>query len=107
MVTMEQVQELVTRIQVMESREADGIAREQALQGQMQNLTAQLATSQQAGGAASVGGTLATAAGTVDTRALGKPEVFEGAEAKWHDFRVVFKAYCSCKPETWSLDDEC
>eukprot|EP00971_Amphidinium_carterae_P261535 5188580-Amphidinium_carterae.1 len=72
----------------MEAREAEGIAREQTLQGQMQNLTAQLTTAQQTGGAASVGGTLATGAGTVDTRALGKPEVFEGAEAKWHDFRV-------------------
>eukprot|EP00971_Amphidinium_carterae_P302404 6008948-Amphidinium_carterae.1 len=73
----------------MEAREADGIAREQALQNTVQNLTAQLTTAQQqAGGAASVGGTLATGAGTVDTRTLGKPEVFEGAEAKWHDFRV-------------------
>eukprot|EP00971_Amphidinium_carterae_P282636 5611150-Amphidinium_carterae.1 len=25
--------------------------------------------------------------GTVDTRALGKPEVFEGNGTKWHDFR--------------------
>eukprot|EP00971_Amphidinium_carterae_P032745 644695-Amphidinium_carterae.1 len=71
----------------MEAREAEGIAREQALQGQMQNLTAQLTSTQQTGGVASVGGTSATGAGTVDTRALGKPEVFEGAEAKWHDFR--------------------
>eukprot|EP00971_Amphidinium_carterae_P333194 6467785-Amphidinium_carterae.1 len=55
---MEQVQELVTRIQAMEAREAEGIAREQALQGQIQNITAQLTTTQQAGGAASVGGTL-------------------------------------------------
>eukprot|EP00971_Amphidinium_carterae_P127148 2519296-Amphidinium_carterae.1 len=93
---MEQIQELVTRMQAMEAREADGIAREAALQTQVQNLTAQLMTTQQTGGAASVGGTSATGAGTVDTRTLGKPEVFEGAEVKWHDFRVVFKAYCSC-----------
>eukprot|EP00971_Amphidinium_carterae_P170813 3385187-Amphidinium_carterae.1 len=97
MVTIEQVQELVTRIQAMEASEANGIAREQALQVTVQNLTAQLTTAQQqGGGAASAGGTLATGAGTVDTRALGKPDVFEGVEAKWHDFRVVFKAYCSC-----------
>eukprot|EP00971_Amphidinium_carterae_P155920 3091171-Amphidinium_carterae.1 len=89
MATIEQIQELVTRIQTME-------AREQALQGQVQNLTTQLATAQQqtTTTAGPVGGT--SASGTVDTRALGKPEVFEGAEAKWHDFRVVFKAYCSC-----------
>eukprot|EP00971_Amphidinium_carterae_P204450 4057157-Amphidinium_carterae.4 len=81
----------------MEAREADGIAREQALQVTVQNLTTQLTIAQQqAGGAVPVGGTLATGTGTVDTRALGKPEVFEGNEAKRHDFRVVFKAYCSC-----------
>eukprot|EP00971_Amphidinium_carterae_P097618 1931791-Amphidinium_carterae.1 len=80
----------------MEAREADSIARERALEGQVQNGTAQLATAQQqtANVSGPVGGTSAT--GTVDTRALGKPEVFEGVEAKWHDFRVVFKAYCSC-----------
>eukprot|EP00971_Amphidinium_carterae_P112495 2227620-Amphidinium_carterae.1 len=95
MATLEQIQELVTRIQAMEAGEADSVAREAALQGQVQNLNAQLTSAQQVGGAAPVGGTSATGAGTVDTRALGKPEIFEGAEAKWHDFRVVFKAYCS------------
>eukprot|EP00971_Amphidinium_carterae_P007088 140241-Amphidinium_carterae.1 len=93
MATLEQVQELVRRIQAMEAREADGIAREhcQALHGTVENLTAQLA---QGRAPVPIGGTLAS--GTVDTRALGKPEVFEGNETKWHDFRVVFKAYCSC-----------
>eukprot|EP00971_Amphidinium_carterae_P313387 6228017-Amphidinium_carterae.1 len=83
-------------MQAVEAREADGLTREQALQGQVQQLTAQLAGAQQVGGTAPGGGTSATGAGTVDTRALGKPEIFEGAETKWHDFRVVFKAYCSC-----------
>eukprot|EP00971_Amphidinium_carterae_P100859 1995579-Amphidinium_carterae.1 len=96
MATIEQIQELVTRIRAMEAREADSVAREAALQREVQNLNVQLTSAQQAGGAASGGGTSATGAGTVDTRALGKPEVFEGVEAKWHDFRVVFKAYCSC-----------
>eukprot|EP00971_Amphidinium_carterae_P114796 2273883-Amphidinium_carterae.1 len=80
----------------MEAREIEGAARERALEGQVQNLTVQLTNGQPAGGVAPVGGTLATGAGTVDTRALGKPEIFEGTEAKWNDFRVVFKAYCSC-----------
>eukprot|EP00971_Amphidinium_carterae_P038058 748288-Amphidinium_carterae.1 len=89
MVAIEQVQELVIRIQAMEAREAEGNAREQTLQVTVQNLTTQLTTTQQqAGGTGSVGGTLATGTGTVDTRALGKPEVFEGNGAEWHDFRV-------------------
>eukprot|EP00971_Amphidinium_carterae_P137434 2723607-Amphidinium_carterae.1 len=92
---MEQIQELVTRIQAMEAREQDSVSREQTLQGQVQHLTAQHTTAQQQTATVSgpVGGTSAT--GTVDTRALGKPEVFDGVEAKWHDFRVIFKAYCS------------
>eukprot|EP00971_Amphidinium_carterae_P030477 599587-Amphidinium_carterae.1 len=61
---MEQVQELVTCIQAMEAREAESVAREAALQRQVQNLTAQLTTTQQLGSVASVGGTLATGAGT-------------------------------------------
>eukprot|EP00971_Amphidinium_carterae_P126222 2500443-Amphidinium_carterae.1 len=67
MATLEQIQELVTRIQAMEAKEADGVAREAALQGQVQNLTAQLTIAQPPGGVALVGGTLATGAGTVDT----------------------------------------
>eukprot|EP00971_Amphidinium_carterae_P016987 335259-Amphidinium_carterae.1 len=59
----------------MEAREAEGLAREQALHGTVQSLTTQLATAR---APVPVGGTLAT--GTVDTRALGKPEVFEGNE---------------------------
>eukprot|EP00971_Amphidinium_carterae_P088567 1752593-Amphidinium_carterae.1 len=95
MATPEQVQELVARIQAMEAREADGLAREQVLQSTVQNLTTQLATTQQqATNTAPVVSTFS--AGTVDTRALGKPEVFERNETKWHDFRVVFKAYCAC-----------
>eukprot|EP00971_Amphidinium_carterae_P063857 1264025-Amphidinium_carterae.1 len=96
MATIEQIQELVTRIQAMEARELESDRKEQALRGQVRNLTNQLATAQQqtATTAGPVGGT--SASGTIDTRALGKPEVFEGAEAKWHDFRVVFKAYCRC-----------
>eukprot|EP00971_Amphidinium_carterae_P215735 4282603-Amphidinium_carterae.1 len=43
MATLEQVQELVGRIQAMEAREADGLAREQMLQSTVQNLTTQLA----------------------------------------------------------------
>eukprot|EP00971_Amphidinium_carterae_P201070 3990154-Amphidinium_carterae.1 len=69
----------------MEAREAEGLAREQALHGTVQNLTTQLATAQQTAAPVPVGGTVST--GTVDTRALGKPEVFEGNETKWHDFR--------------------
>eukprot|EP00971_Amphidinium_carterae_P300507 5970692-Amphidinium_carterae.1 len=41
MATIEQIQELVTRIQAMEVREAESERREHALQGQVQNLTAQ------------------------------------------------------------------
>eukprot|EP00971_Amphidinium_carterae_P294282 5843191-Amphidinium_carterae.1 len=80
----------------MEARDLENDRREQALQGQVQNLTMQLTSAQQAGGATSGGGTSAAGVGTVDTRSLGKPEVFEGVEAKWHDFRFIFKAYCSC-----------
>eukprot|EP00971_Amphidinium_carterae_P102807 2034984-Amphidinium_carterae.1 len=70
MATMEQIQELVTRIQTMEVREQENVSREQALQGQVQQLTA-------------IGYDTASwrdrvRAGTVDTRSLGKPEVFEG-----------------------------
>eukprot|EP00971_Amphidinium_carterae_P249793 4957778-Amphidinium_carterae.1 len=72
----------------MEAREADGLAREQVLQSTVQNLTTQLSTTQQqTTSAAPAASTFAL--GTVDTRALGKPEVFEGSEAKWHDFRVA------------------
>eukprot|EP00971_Amphidinium_carterae_P136993 2714846-Amphidinium_carterae.1 len=74
----------------MEAREADGLARKQVPQSTVQNLTTQLATTQQqTTSAAPAASTFAS--GTVVTRALGKPEVFEGNEAKWHDFRVVFK----------------
>eukprot|EP00971_Amphidinium_carterae_P062203 1231150-Amphidinium_carterae.1 len=78
MATPEQVQELVARIQAMESRK-------QALVGQVQTLTSQLTTAQQT---TLAGGTQAPGVGALDTKALGKPEAFEGAEAKWHDFRV-------------------
>eukprot|EP00971_Amphidinium_carterae_P321268 6385340-Amphidinium_carterae.1 len=74
MATMEQIQELVTRIQAMVVRKQESASREQALQGQVQNLTTQLLTTQ-VGGAASGSGTY------IDTRSLGKPEVFEGVEA--------------------------
>ncbi|CAK0838042.1 unnamed protein product, partial [Prorocentrum cordatum] len=30
----------------------------------------------------------------VDTRTLGKPDVFTGEEHKWNDRKVIFKAYC-------------
>ncbi|CAK0830057.1 unnamed protein product [Prorocentrum cordatum] len=30
----------------------------------------------------------------VDTRALGKPDVFTGEEHKWNDWKVIFKAHC-------------
>eukprot|EP00971_Amphidinium_carterae_P190057 3772708-Amphidinium_carterae.1 len=86
MATPEQIQELVARIQAMEARKQKNGRREQALQGQVQNLTTQLTTTQ-AGGAASGSGTSASGVGAMDTRSLGKPEVFEGVEAKWHDFR--------------------
>eukprot|EP00971_Amphidinium_carterae_P266713 5290460-Amphidinium_carterae.1 len=74
----------------MEARELESGRREQVLQGQVQNLTTQLTVSQQAGGATPGGGTSASRVGAVDTRSLGKPEVFEGVEAKWHDFRVGY-----------------
>eukprot|EP00971_Amphidinium_carterae_P105036 2079736-Amphidinium_carterae.1 len=72
---MEQIQELVTRIQAMEARKQDSVSREQALQGQVQSLMTQLTIAQQPRGATSVGGTSAAGVGTVDTRSLGKPEV--------------------------------
>eukprot|EP00971_Amphidinium_carterae_P054641 1076444-Amphidinium_carterae.1 len=87
MATPEQIQELVTHIPAMEARELEGDRREQVLQGQVQNLTTQLTIAQQAGAAAPGGGTSASGVGAVDTRSLGKPEVFEGVGAKWHDFR--------------------
>eukprot|EP00971_Amphidinium_carterae_P118900 2355306-Amphidinium_carterae.1 len=77
MVTLEQVQELVGRIQAVEAREADGITREQALQVQVQQLSAQLAGAQQSGGTAPGGGTQAPGVGVLDTRSLGKPEAFD------------------------------
>eukprot|EP00971_Amphidinium_carterae_P243482 4835156-Amphidinium_carterae.1 len=46
MATLEQIQELVGRIQAVEAREADGITRERALEAQVQNLTLQLTTQQ-------------------------------------------------------------
>eukprot|EP00971_Amphidinium_carterae_P165081 3272369-Amphidinium_carterae.1 len=79
------------RIQAMEAREQEGRARDQMLHTTVQDLTAQLATR-----TVSLPPGSQQLAGTVDTRALGKPEVFEGNDTKWHDFRVVFKAYCSC-----------
>eukprot|EP00971_Amphidinium_carterae_P034833 685739-Amphidinium_carterae.1 len=86
MATPEQVQKLVGRIQAMEAREADGLAKEQVLQSTVQSLTTQLATTQQQTAvAAPAASTFVT--GTVDTRSLGNPEVFEGNETKWHDFR--------------------
>eukprot|EP00959_Pyramimonas_sp_CCMP1952_P429835 9002004-Pyramimonas_sp.AAC.1 len=30
----------------------------------------------------------------VDTRALGKPDMFMGEEHKWNDWKEIFKAYC-------------
>eukprot|EP00971_Amphidinium_carterae_P012648 248981-Amphidinium_carterae.1 len=76
----EQVQELVGRIQAMEAREAEGRAREQTLHTTVQNLTTQLATAQQQAATTAMAGGGQQQAGTVDTRALGKPEVFEGNE---------------------------
>eukprot|EP00971_Amphidinium_carterae_P113485 2248462-Amphidinium_carterae.1 len=73
MATPEQVQKLVARIQAMEARETEGRAREQVLHSTVQNLTNRLATQQQQVETPAPGAsTFAT--GTVDTRALGKPE---------------------------------
>eukprot|EP00971_Amphidinium_carterae_P072368 1431537-Amphidinium_carterae.1 len=82
MATPEQLQELVGRIQAMEARETEGRAREQTLHTTVQNRTAQLgaAQQQQAATAAAFTAGVQQPAGTVDTRALGKP-------TKWHDFR--------------------
>eukprot|EP00971_Amphidinium_carterae_P045187 889061-Amphidinium_carterae.1 len=96
MATPEQVQELVERIQAMEAREAEGRAREQTLHATVKSLTTQLATTQHQAATTAMAGGSQQQVGTVDTRALGKPEVLEGSETKWHDFMVVFKAYCSC-----------
>eukprot|EP00971_Amphidinium_carterae_P257430 5110422-Amphidinium_carterae.1 len=90
MATPEQVQELVARIQAVEAREQATLAREQTLHSEVQTLTAQLATTQ-ATNATPGSGTQALGVGVVDTRSLGKPEVFDGTEAKWHDFRVILK----------------
>eukprot|EP00971_Amphidinium_carterae_P314761 6256819-Amphidinium_carterae.1 len=65
---------------------------EQTLHSTVQDLTTQLAATR----TASLLGSQQHVTGTMDTRTLGKPEVFEGNETKWHDFRVVFKAYCFC-----------
>jgi hypothetical protein len=35
----------------------------------------------------------------IDTRMIGRPDVFEGADAKWPDWSVVVRAY-------WSLMSE-
>ena len=32
--------------------------------------------------------------GLVDTRLLGKPEMFTGEATKWRDFKLIFSAYC-------------
>eukprot|EP00971_Amphidinium_carterae_P057306 1133041-Amphidinium_carterae.1 len=74
MATIEQVQELVNRIQAMEAREQEGLAREQMLQNTVQTLTTQLTTTTQQTQSAGPGGGVLTSSGTVDTRALGKPE---------------------------------
>eukprot|EP00971_Amphidinium_carterae_P186023 3692685-Amphidinium_carterae.1 len=71
---MEQIQELVTRIQAMEVIQQENAAREQALHGQLQTLTSQLTTAQQAGNATPARGTQTPGVGEVDTRSLGKPE---------------------------------
>ena len=31
----------------------------------------------------------------IDTRTLGKPDIFHGEDVKWADWRVIMKAYCS------------
>eukprot|EP00971_Amphidinium_carterae_P250061 4964041-Amphidinium_carterae.1 len=74
MATIEQIQELVGRIQAVEAREADGITRERALEAQVQNLTLQLTTQQTQQGTTSGGGPHTSGVGAIDTRALGKPE---------------------------------
>eukprot|EP00971_Amphidinium_carterae_P306912 6099358-Amphidinium_carterae.1 len=74
MATLEQVQELVGRIQAMEAREQNGLAREQMLQQTVQSLTTQLAPTTQQATSAAPGSGSTFPAGTVDTRALGKPE---------------------------------
>eukprot|EP00971_Amphidinium_carterae_P247815 4920797-Amphidinium_carterae.1 len=58
----------------MEAREIEGAARERALEGQVQHLTTQLTTTQQAGGAASVGGTLATGRAPLTRELWGNPK---------------------------------
>eukprot|EP00971_Amphidinium_carterae_P300511 5970833-Amphidinium_carterae.1 len=92
MATPEQIQKLVARIQAMEARETEGRAREHVLHGTVQELTTRLAATQQQTATLVPGGsTFAT--GTVDTKALGKLEVFEGNETKWHDFRLGPEGY--------------
>eukprot|EP00971_Amphidinium_carterae_P204207 4052310-Amphidinium_carterae.1 len=71
MATLEQIRELVERVQAVEAREAEGLAREQALQNQVQQLTTQLSTQP---ATTSGSGPHAPGVGAIDTRALGKPE---------------------------------
>ena len=63
------------------------------LQNQIQALTLQVQQQQQGGGVQGLGGQPRRLG--VDTRTLGRPDHFEGTDAKWRDWAVVFRSYCA------------
>ena len=48
-------------------------------------------TASSAGGASSASGSTSA---SIDTRLLGKPTTFEGADEAWPPFQLILKAYC-------------
>ena len=92
---MEQtIQELVEQNRILQQQQRDLAARFDQAGVTIQHLQAELRTQQQRVADVRIRG-----AGTgnpgIDTRSLGKPEIFSGETAKWRDWSIVLRSYIS------------
>ena len=64
-----------------------------AAEAQMQEMQTQMGQQQQRPQAAAAPENVLPAFSAVDTRLLGKPDSFDGSQAKWRDWPIVFRSY--------------
>ncbi len=101
--SMQQMMNQLTQLQaeLSTTRQAADAAQQQAAQAQAASAAsdAALAGLKCSGKGFGGGPAASNAAGRgglgIDTRVLGKPDYFDGQDAKWRDWCVVFKSYAS------------
>ena len=83
--------DMMVQLNAVQAREAAVVAELRALQAAAAPVPAGRGADDDIGGR--LGGHEART--MIDTRTLGKPDIYTGDENKWQDWKVVVKAYCS------------